>query len=361
LKTVHGVIVGAKFILRYIQNLLGLYRPYFAQWEVLYRCNMKCVFCNVYKDKTYDQTELSTQNSFKLLEELKRVGIIFINFTGGEVFLKKDFVAILRYARKLGFFITMNENGLLLKQYAPLIKDYVDSIHVSLDSDNSEKYEKMRGVENAFSKVLEGIRASKAQGIHVGVNLTVTKENFGELREFCEFMKDLDVDIFLTIVSVTPTEFKDTSQAKDLKVDFKQYAQKVKKLKREYPFIKTSDSYLDFVENGGFNNYRCLTMKTTLNIKPDGSIAFPCGYFPKFKFQGDVNKIKQWPLFQEAKKVFKYDFCLNCNLSCFYVPTALMDIKCWGPMLRSYLLAGLRRKSFSHKPIKLDIQENALH
>lgn len=306
---------------------------------------MKCVFCNVYKDGTYDGNEISKEGAFELLKELKRTGVIFLNFTGGEPLIKKDFTAILAEARRQGFFVTMNTNGLLLKQMAPQIKDYVDSMHVSLDSDQAEQYEHLRGVEHSFPKVVEGIRAAQAEGIHVSLNLTVNQENVDGLKNFCEFAKALGVDVFLTLVSVIPTEFKDSSHAKDLKVDFKNYACRVRELKKEYPFIKTSDAYLDFVEKGGFNEYRCLTMKTTLNIKPDGALAFPCGYFPQYKFDGRVSALRQWPLFQEATKVFRYDFCKDCTLSCFFVPTSLMDIKCWPSMLKSYLISALTNTS----------------
>ena len=338
-KTAKFLAIGVKFLLRYLQNTLGFYRPYFAQWEITYRCNLKCIFCNVYKDKTYDTSELSTPESLRLLDELKKAGILFINFTGGEPFLKKDFVEILRHAKKLGFFVTMNENGLLLKQHAPLIRNYVDSIHVSLDSHRPQEYEMLRGAENTFSKVLEGIQAAKEQGIHVAVNMTITKKNFDQMEEFCVFAKDLAVDVFLTIVSVIPTEFSDTSQSEDIKVDFKQYAQRVRELKRKYPFIKTSNSYLRFVEQGGFNNYRCLAMTTTINIKPNGAIVLPCGYFPKFKFLGDIHSLKNLSSVQEARKIFQYDFCKDCTLSCFFIPTSLMDIRFWGSLLSSYLFA----------------------
>ena len=305
---------------------------------------MKCIFCNVYKDRSYDDTELVGDGALKLLENLKKTGILFLNITGGEPLLKRDLVEILRHARKMGFFITMNDNGLLLKQYAPLIKDYVDSIHVSLDSHMPQNFEMIRGVEGAFSKVIEGIQAAKGQGMHVSVNLTVNKHNIDEIGDFCAFMQNFDVDVFLTIVCFIPTEFHDTSQSKYIKVSSREYAQKVKALKKNYPFIKTSDSYLNFVEHGGFNNYRCLAMKTTINVKPDGSIAFPCGYFPKFKFNGDLDKIRQWQHFKDATKVVKYDFCKDCMLSCFFAPTALMDIHCWGPLLKSYCFPAVNNK-----------------
>jgi len=214
LKSMEFLGVGTKFILRFIQNKLGFYKPYFAQWEITYRCNLKCIFCNVYKNKTYHGKELSTEDSLKLLDNLKEAGILFINFTGGEPFLKKDFVKILRHAKELGFVTTMNENGQLLKTYVPLIKDYIDSLHISLDSHKKETYEKLRGVKNTFSKVLEGIKEAKKHDIYVAVNMTVTNENFDEMENFCKFAEKLGVDVFLTIVSIIPTEFIDKIDTK---------------------------------------------------------------------------------------------------------------------------------------------------
>ena len=336
MKTTNFLGVGVKFILRFFQNKLGFYKPYFAQWELTYRCNLKCIFCNVYKNKTYHGRELSTEDSLKLLDSLKKAGVLFINFTGGEPFLKKDFVKILRYAKELGFVITMNENGILLKKHVPLIKDYIDSLHISLDSYKKDTYERLRGVKNTFSKVLEGIREAKKHGIYVAVNMTITNENFHEMENFCKFAEKLGVDVFLTIISIIPTEFIDSSQSKDIVVDFKKYTRKVKQLKKKYKFIKTSDAYLNFVESGGFNNYKCLAMKTSLNIKPDGSIVLPCGYFPRFKFHGDINQLKKLPSFKNATKICTYEFCKDCTLSCFFIPTSLLDINMLWSILTSY-------------------------
>jgi len=278
------------------------------------------------------------------LRSLKKAGVLFINFTGGEPFLKEDYVKILRYAKRLGFVTTMNENGQLLKKHVPLIKDYIDSLHISLDSYKKETYEKLRGVENTFSKVLNGIKEAKKNNIYVAVNMTVTNENFDDMENFCRFVEKLGVDAFLTIVSIIPTEFIDTSQSKDIVVDFKKYTRRVKELKKNYKFIKTSNAYLNFVENGGFNNYRCLAMRTSINIKPDGAIVQPCGYFPKFKFYGDINQLKKTESFKKATEVRKYEFCKNCTLSCFFIPTSLMDINLLWSMLTSYAFDMVSKK-----------------
>lgn len=328
---------GLKFLIRVVENQLGIYSPFFAQWEISYKCNLKCVFCNVYKDHSYHKTELDTEQAFRLLRQMKKAGIIFLNITGGEPLLRKDIHLILRYAKKLGFLVTMNCNATLLEHKLDVIKGNIDTIHLSLDSDNAKDYEKLRGVKGAFDKVISGIDVAKKEGIHVGVNMTVTKDNFKDMERLCEFLKPKGVDLFLTIMSVIPTEFNDTSDASALVVDRHEYYRAIKSLKKRYPFIKTSDAYLEFVKRGGFDDYQCNVMRYMLNIKPDGSVVLPCGYFPFGKFNGSLTKIIHSKEFKRLTCKKRYPFCKECTLSCNFIPNALMDMNKWPSLLSSYL------------------------
>jgi MoaA/NifB/PqqE/SkfB family radical SAM enzyme len=335
-----GVVArtGARFCLRFVANKLGFYKPFFAQWEITYRCNLRCVFCNVYKDRSYDKTELDTEQAFELLNELQKAGVVFLNLTGGEPLIREDIHLILRHAKRRGLMVTMNCNATLIREKIDLIKEYVDTIHFSLDSDNGETYHGLRGARGVFNQVIEGIRIAKENKIHVGVNMTVTRENFREMEKVCSLAKSLGVDLFFTPVSVIPTEFKEDSQSPDILVESLEYYGEVKRLKKKYPFVKTPEVYLEFVRNQGFDNYECKAMRYMLNIKPDGSVVIPCGYFPSHKFHGRIGEIIRSEGFKEAIKRKKYRFCKDCTLSCNFIPTALMDPLRIISMIKGYLV-----------------------
>src|SRR5690349_11887398 len=68
-------------------EIWGKNKPIDAVIAVTYKCNSKCIMCNIWKEQP--QNELSSHDFLKLPKTLKD-----INITGGEPFLRKDLVDI---------------------------------------------------------------------------------------------------------------------------------------------------------------------------------------------------------------------------------------------------------------------------
>lgn len=318
-------------------NKVGINTPFHAQWEIIYNCNLKCDFCNVWNDKEYNQKELDTEKSLKLIDELSDVGIVFLNITGGEPLLKKDIVKILNYAKQKGLYVSMNSNGLLLKDRILELKNCLDALHISLDSADPLVHDKLRG-KKSYGIILENIKLAKKSGLNIAVNMTVSKENMNGVFDMTKLTEKLGVDLFLTPVSVIPTEFKDRSKSKQLILNNQEYVEIVKLLKQKFTHIKTSDAYLDFVCRSGFNSFQCKASNVSLHIKPDGSLTLPCGYFPKHKFQWNksIKEIISSTKYTACKPSGTYSFCKDCTLSCFFIPTVMLKISKWSSLLKSY-------------------------
>lgn len=73
---------------------------YMARIELTTKCNFKCKHCFI---EDYSKKGLSTEEIFKLLDNLRKFGVYIVEFTGGEIFTRPDVMEILRYARKLKF------------------------------------------------------------------------------------------------------------------------------------------------------------------------------------------------------------------------------------------------------------------
>lgn len=310
-------------------NHLGFRRPIFCQLEVTYQCNLKCNTCNVWRVK---QEETPHDNLMWRLEEAFKSGVVFFNVTGGEPLLKfdKTFHA-LALAHKMGVHTSMNTNGLLLKQYIKYLYPHLDVVHTSIDSPIPCEHDKIRGVRGAFTGVYHGIKASRDL-VKVGVNMTVAKQNFDQLEAMCELTQIWGVEQFLTPCMVIPTEGVEYSKSRELVIDPKDYVREVRRLKKIYPHIKTTDSYLNFVANGGFNRFPCRAGEMTLNIKPDGSVAHPCGYFCEHRHEGVGAALTCRNRLMSGK----YSFCRDCNLSCMYLPSAVLDIKSLPSLVKGY-------------------------
>jgi len=81
-----------------------LYSPFLAQLVVTRRCNLACGYCNEY-DHVSDPVPLATLTT--RLADLKRLGTMTVEFTGGEPMLNPDLFQAVQTATRMGFWRRM--------------------------------------------------------------------------------------------------------------------------------------------------------------------------------------------------------------------------------------------------------------
>jgi MoaA/NifB/PqqE/SkfB family radical SAM enzyme len=84
--------------------------PISGSVEVTRRCNLACVHCynNLpVDDQQASRTELTLDEHCRLLDEMAGEGCLWLLYTGGEIFARRDFPDIYTYAKKAGFLITL--------------------------------------------------------------------------------------------------------------------------------------------------------------------------------------------------------------------------------------------------------------
>src|SRR5256886_17584547 len=85
--------------------------PLSVHFDLTYRCNERCVHC--YLDHE-DHGELSTAGCIDALEQLAKAGTLFLTFSGGELFLRRDLGGLLATARRLRVDVKFHTNPLLV-------------------------------------------------------------------------------------------------------------------------------------------------------------------------------------------------------------------------------------------------------
>ncbi|TAL01006.1 MAG: GTP 3',8-cyclase MoaA, partial [Rhodospirillaceae bacterium] len=159
------------------------------------RCDLRCVYCMA-EDMTFlPRAQLLT------LEELDRVCSAFISLgvrklrlTGGEPLVRKNVISLFE---SLGRHVnsgaldelTLTSNGTRLSEMAePLAAAGVRRINISLDSLDPSRFKAItRWGDHA--KVMDGIRAAKAAGLKVKINVValrgVNDDEFDDLVAWC--------------------------------------------------------------------------------------------------------------------------------------------------------------------------------
>jgi len=135
--------------------------------EVTFRCNCRCKMCPLYGVQTKgggellkslkEQSELTIDEFRKLFSDLKDIGTQKVNLTGGEVFLRKDILEIIKLARENRLDVSMTSNGgLITEEIAKKVVEYgVDDITISLDGPK-EVHEDIRKAK-IFDRIMDAV------------------------------------------------------------------------------------------------------------------------------------------------------------------------------------------------------------
>lgn len=163
-------------------------------------CNVSCRFCyyiGLHKDRT-------TENIKKQMDFAKKYGMEHIDFSGGEPTMRKDFVELVKYAKKSGFrTICTLTNG---QKFVDMdfLKECVDAglneILFSVHGYSERNHDWLTQVPGSFQKLMKSVENAKELGIRFRTNTTVTKANYKNLTDHAKIfikMKPLQSNFIL--------------------------------------------------------------------------------------------------------------------------------------------------------------------
>ncbi len=163
-------------------------------WNVTRACNLRCIHCYAKADNSASPDELTTEEGFRLLEDLARFGSPVILFSGGEPLVRPDILDLIHKAVSLGLRTVISTNGVLIDTALAkeLKKLGVSYVGISLDG-WKEVHDKFRGVKGAFEKVISAVEACKKEGLKVGLRFTMSKLNAQEIPKIFNLVEELEV------------------------------------------------------------------------------------------------------------------------------------------------------------------------
>ena len=151
-------------------------------WNLIRRCNLKCKHCYSISADVDFPGELTTDEVFAVMDDLKKFRTPALILSGGEPLLRPDIYDISRRAKAMGFYTALSSNGALIDEAAAdrIAEIGYDYVGVSLDG-LGETHDRFRGRKDAFAASLAGVRACVARGVKVGLRFTMTLDNYREL------------------------------------------------------------------------------------------------------------------------------------------------------------------------------------
>ncbi len=166
-------------------------------WNLIRRCNLTCKHCYSISADTNFKGELSTEEVYGVLDDLKQYGVKVLILSGGEPLMRPDIFEISQRAKEMGFYVGLSTNGTLIdydniNQIAEVGYDYVG---ISIDG-MRETHDRFRRKEGAFDEAMRGIRLCMQHRIKVGLRFTLTQDNEDELPQLLKMLDEKNIEKF---------------------------------------------------------------------------------------------------------------------------------------------------------------------
>ncbi len=189
-----------------LQNLLKGERcsPLCIRIKPTNHCNHNCSYCH-YRNSYLDldeyniQDQIPEQKMMEIVQDLADMGVKAVTFSGGgEPLLYPYIEEVMERLIAEGIELSVITNGSLLEGKKAELLAHAKWVRISIESCNDEQYCKIRGIKSgAFDKLCKNIRKFariKDKTCELGINVVVNNENYKEIRQIAELMKELGVN-----------------------------------------------------------------------------------------------------------------------------------------------------------------------
>jgi radical SAM protein with 4Fe4S-binding SPASM domain len=160
--------------------------PVFVVWEITLACNLKCLHCGSRAGHRRAR-ELSTSECVEVVRQLADLGTREISIIGGEAFVRKDWLTLVRAIREHGIDCTMQTGGYKLSE--AMLEAAADAglqgIGVSIDG-LEPLHDHLRGVSGSYAEALRVLNDCRRIGLTTSVNTQITAMVMPELSDLME-------------------------------------------------------------------------------------------------------------------------------------------------------------------------------
>lgn len=362
---------------RHISSILWKTKPIHLTFFVTRRCNSKCPFC-FYLKSTDHAVDKSEELSF---DEIHRISLslgnlLWLAFSGGEIFLRDDLVEISKvfYKNNKPSIMLYPTNGLLpelikyrTEQILKHCKKSVIAVKLSVDGLNGA-HDALRNTPGSFDKTMQTYHIfeellEKYPNFELGINTVFCSENQNAMDGIIDFVSSLK-NIKTHTISLIRGNLEDESYKK---VDYKKYYHAIERLEKNlknkisnvYRFkgarIKAAQDILQrhLIHQTMLEQKRlipCYAGRLNLVLTENGNV-YPCEILTESfgnvrNYDYDIGKIIQS---EKARKVINSIMNKQCYCTheCYFMTNILFNPRLYPVLFKEYIQ--LPRK-YSFKP-----------
>jgi len=173
----------------------GIGPPLWLLAELTYRCPLHCVFCYNPVDFARDETELSTDEWLRVLNEARALGAVQCGFSGGEPLQRNDLEILVAEARRLGYYTNLLTSGIGLSEerIARLKQAGLDHIQLSFQ-DSTREVNDFLSSTRTFDLKRKAAALIKSHGYPMVMNCVIHRMNIDHIDRIIELAVELDAE-----------------------------------------------------------------------------------------------------------------------------------------------------------------------
>ena len=307
-----------------------------ANFAVTYKCNSKCLNCNIWQkpinrnELTLKEIKLFLQNNSNLLKKVKS-----IQLTGGEPFLRDDLPSIIKtinYSNpKCSIWIPTN--ALIPNRISYMVKQIIQweiTLGISVSVDGIGKTNDIqRGITGSYKKALKTIKnlsdiRKRYQNLKLSIGFTLSPNNFNEVTKVQELANEHDFDFSLRPVNISQIYYENEGRIfydHEVKKILKNVSNSTIKRKgwlRSLTFLAYVRGIPRFLKDPKDRPINCSAGTRSFFLDPYGNI-YPCIVFNrKMGNIREKNFTEIW-YSQEAEEIRREIYekkCPGCWLEC---------------------------------------------
>ncbi|MFZ9889583.1 MAG: radical SAM protein [Myxococcota bacterium] len=172
-------------------------RPRFAHVYVENKCHLRCAHCYESEETHPTHLRLRLDQYEGIFRGLANLGVLVLTFSGGEPFLRRDFLDIVALARRMRFAARVYTSGTHIdERKADRLRELrVTEVHISIYSHESSVHDGFTGVPGSFDRSVRAIRLLRERQIPVTMKTNVLTFNVDHLDDLVHFAQQLDASV----------------------------------------------------------------------------------------------------------------------------------------------------------------------
>ncbi len=320
---------------------------------VTYRCNMRCKMCNIWKNPSEIEKEI-TAKELEILPIMKFIGI-----TGGEPFVRHDLDEIVEVSFRKASRVVISTAGYHVDEILSLAERFPEiGIRVSIEG-LSTINDHLRGRDGGFDRGLRTLQGLKDMGVKdIGFATTVSHKNSFDIFQLYSLANNLDMEFATATFHNSFYFHKDDNEVKEQDQVIGDFYDLIDALLK----TKNPKNWFRAFFNLGLINYikgnkrflPCEAGTENFFIEPDGEVL-PCNGLEEKYWKESMGNIRNVNTFEElwfSEKANRVrELVRDCPKNCWMIGTASPVMKKY---IRHPLKWVLKNKMKSILGIKID-------